>query len=48
MGGGEDAKWTAPQTTAQTPDEELADSSSVQSYHVPCDPALMVLTADAR
>ena len=44
-GRGEDAKWTAPQTTAQTPDEELVDSSSEQSNHVLCDPALMVLTA---
>ena len=30
MGGGEDAKWTAPQTTAQTLDEQLADPSHVQ------------------
>ena len=44
MGGGEDAKWTAPQTTAQTLDEELADPSCVQSYHKPCEPALMGLT----
>ena len=42
--GGEDAKWTAPQTTAQTLDEELADPSRVQSYHKPCEPALMGLT----
>ena len=48
MGGGEDAKWTAPQTTAQTLDEELADPSSVQSYHVPCEPSLMGLTVDAH
>ena len=27
MGGGEDAKWTAPQTTAQTRNEELPDPS---------------------
>ena len=40
-----DAKWTAPQTTAQTLDEELADPSRVQSYHKPCEPALMGLTA---
>ena len=39
MGGGEDAKWTAPQTTAQTLDEQLADPSRVQSYHTPCEPA---------
>ena len=45
MGGGEDAKWTAPQTTAQTLDEQLADPSRVQSYHKPCEPALMGLTA---
>ena len=45
MGGGEDAKWTAPQTTAQTLDEELADPSRVQSYHKPCERALMGLTA---
>ena len=44
MGGGEDAKWTAPQTTAQTLDEELADPSCVQSYHKPCEPTLMGLT----
>ena len=44
MGGGEDAKWTAPQTTAQMLDEELADPSRVQSYHKPCEPALMGLT----
>ena len=42
---GEDAKWTAPQTTAQTLDKELADPSRVQSYHEPCEPALMGLTA---
>ena len=45
MGGGEDAQWTAPQTTAQMLNEELADPSSVQSYHIPCEPALMGLTA---
>ena len=40
MGGeGKDAKWTAPQTTAQTFNEELADPSRVQSYHKPCQPA---------
>ena len=44
-GGGENAKWNAPQTTAQTLDEELADPSRVQSYHKPCEPALMGLTA---
>ena len=46
MGGeGEGAKGTAPQTTAQTLKEELADPSSVQSYHITCEPALMGLTA---
>ena len=45
MRGGEDAKWTAPDTTAQTLDEELADPRCVQSYHKPCEPALMGLTA---
>jgi len=45
MGGGEDVKSTAPQTTAQMLDEELADPSHVQSYHKPCEPALMGLTA---
>ena len=44
-GGGEDAKWTAPQTTAQMLNEELADPGHVQSYHKPCEPALMGLTA---
>ena len=44
-GRGEDAKWTAPQTTAQTLDEELADPGRVQSYHKPCEPELMELTA---
>ena len=34
-----------PQTTAQTLEEELADPSRVQSYHKPCVPALMGLTA---
>ena len=33
------------QTTAQTLDEQLADPSHVQSYHTPCEPALMGLTA---
>ena len=47
-GGGGDAKWTAPQTTAQMLNEELADPSSVQSYHVPCEPSLMGLTVDAH
>ena len=45
MGGGEDSKLTAPQTTAQTLDEELADASCVQSYYKPYEPALMGLTA---
>ena len=44
-GRGEDAKWTAPQTTAQMLNEELSDPSSVQIYHVPCEPALIGLTA---
>ena len=41
----QEAKATAPQTAAQTLNEELKDSSSVQSYHVPCDPALTGLNA---
>ena len=45
MGGGEDAKWTAPKTTTQMLKEELADLGRVQSYHKPCEPALMGLTA---
>ena len=45
MGGGEDTKTTAPQTATQTLNEELEDPSCVQSYHVPCEPALMGLTA---
>jgi len=45
MGEGEDVKSTVPQTTAQMLDEELADPSHVQSYHKPCEPALMGLTA---
>ena len=36
MGRQGDAKWTTPQTTAQMLKEELADPSSVQSYHIPC------------
>ena len=36
---------TAPQTTVQTVDEELTDPSCIQSYHKPCEPALMGLTA---
>ena len=45
-GGGEMLfKWTTPQTTAQTLNEELVEPSSVQSYHIPCEPALMGLTA---
>ena len=44
-GRGEDAKRTAPQTTAQTLNEELKDPSSIQSYLVPCVPALTGLTA---
>ena len=42
---GEDAKATAPQTAAPMSNEELKNPSSVQSYHVPCEPALMGLTA---
>ena len=45
MGGGEDAKTTATQTATQTLNEELEDPSCVQTYHVPCEPALMGLTA---
>ena len=47
MGGGGETlfKWTTPQTTAQTLNEELVEPSSVQSYHIPCEPALMGLTA---
>ena len=41
----QDVKATAPQTAAQTLNEELKDSSSVQSYHVPCEPALMGMNA---
>ena len=44
-GRGEDAKRTAPQTAAQTLNEELKDPSSIQSYLVPCEPALMGLTS---
>ena len=44
-GGGGDAKGTAPQNTAKMLDEELTNPSSVQSYNVPCEPALMGLTA---
>ena len=47
-GWGTDAKATAPQTAAQTLNEELKDPSSVQSFHVPCEPALMGLTAGCR
>ena len=38
---------TTPQITAQILDKELTDPSSVQNYHihVPCEPALMGLTA---
>ena len=38
---------TTSQTTAQMFDKELTDPSSVQNYHihVPCEPALMGLTA---
>ena len=42
---GADAKGTVPQTAAQTLNEELTDPSSVQSYHVPSEPALIGLTA---
>jgi len=28
-----------------TPDDKLSDQRNVQSYHVPCEPALMGLTA---
>ena len=45
MEEGEDTKWTALQSTAQMSEEELADPSSVQSYQVPCEPAVMGLTA---
>ena len=41
MGEGEDANGTTPQTAAQTLNEELKDPSTVQSYHVPCEPALI-------
>ena len=41
MGGGEDAKWTAP-LHAWLP---TLDRTSVQSSHEPCEPALMGLTA---
>ena len=41
-GRGEDAKTTAPKTATQTLN---GDPSCVQSYHVPCEPALMGLTA---
>ena len=34
-------KATAPQTAAQTLNKELKDPSSVQSYHTPCEPALI-------
>ena len=44
-GGGETLNKTAPQTIAQTLKEELTDPSSVQSYHIPCELALMGLTA---
>ena len=44
-GGGETLNKTAPQTTAQILKEELTDPSSVQSYHIPCELALMGLTA---
>ena len=47
-GWGTDAKATAPQTAAQTLNEELKDPSSVQSFHLPCEPALMGLTAGCR
>ena len=40
-GGGEDAR---PQTATQMLNEELQDPSYVQSYHIPCEPALMGLT----
>ena len=39
---GGDAKVSTPQTAAQMLYE---DPSSVQSYHIPCEPALMALTA---
>ena len=41
----QDAKATTRQTAAQTLNEELKDSSSVQSYHVRCEPALTGLNA---
>ena len=42
---GEDSKATAPQTAAQTLNEELKDPGSVQNNHAPCDHALMGLSA---
>ena len=44
-GGGRDANGTTQQTAAQMLNKELKDHSSVQSYHVPCKPTLMGLTA---
>ena len=44
-GRGEDTKTTAPQTSTKTLNDELKDPSCVQSYHVPCERALMGLTA---
>ena len=44
-GRGGKTLWSAPQTTAQMPTEELADPGRVQSYHKPCEPTLMRLTA---
>ena len=43
-GGGEDAKGNAPQAAAQTLNKELKDPSTIQSFHMPCEPALMGLT----
>ena len=37
---GEDAKGTAPQTVAQMLNKELTGPSSVQSYHVSCEPGI--------
>ena len=43
-GRGEDAKTTTPQTATQMLNEEFEDPNCVQSYHMPCEPALMGLT----
>ena len=41
MGGG-DTKTTTPKTATQMLNEELKDPSSVQSYRIPCETALMI------